>query len=75
MAHKEWKELKVRFCEHAGDEVSLEAEVVYPAENLPDLAPRVLNHRCSQGYMCAIDNRGVCVWSGANPDYDPFQVD
>ncbi len=75
MTHKEWQELRVRFCEHAGTEVSLQAEVAYPAENLPDLAPRVLHHRCSHGYACAIDSKGVCVWSGANPDYDPFQVD
>ncbi len=73
MSVKEWQTLKVRYCEHAGTDVSLDAEVVYPAENLPELSPRVFAHRCSNGYLCAVNNQGVCVWCGKNPDYDPFQ--
>jgi hypothetical protein len=75
MAAKEWQKIKVRFCERVGQEVSLDAEVVYPADQLPDSSPRVLAHRCSLGYECAVNNQGQCVWSGANPDYDPFKED
>ena len=75
MAVKEWQTLKVRYCEHTGSDVKLEAEVVYPADSLPDFGPRVFTHRCSLGYQCAINGQGVCVWSGNNPDYDPFQED
>jgi hypothetical protein len=75
MSAKQWQTLKVRFCERVGQEVSLDAEVVYPSDQLPDLSPRVFAHRCSLGYECAVNNQGVCVWSGANPDYDPFKED
>ncbi len=75
MAYKEWQALKVRFCDQAGEDVSLDAEVVYPADQLPDMAPRVLAHRCSHGYYCSVNGKGICIWSGANPDYDPFQVE
>ncbi len=72
MAEKDWKILKVRYCNHAGKEVSLDAEVVYPAEWMPDQPPRVISHRCSNAIRCRLFNRGACLWSGANPTYDPF---
>ena len=75
MTKKEWQTLKMRYCEHSSSDVKLEAEVVYPADQLPDLAPRVFAHRCSMGTWCAANGQGVCVWSGANPDFDPFQQD
>ncbi len=71
MAEKNWLTEKVRFCEHAGCDVSLEAGVVYPAEHLPDQPPRVTIHRCSQAGCCS-DDRPACVWNGTNPIYDPF---
>ena len=73
MAIRDWQTLKVRYCEHVNTEVGLEAEVVYPADILPDQSPRLLTHRCSQGYECALENKGNCVWAGNNPDYDPFE--
>ena len=72
MAEKEWKVEKKRFCDHVAEEVSLEAEVVYPAEYLPDQTPRVLAHRCSKGMVCASFSQGTCIWAGTNPSYDPF---
>jgi hypothetical protein len=74
MAVKTWQPIRVCFCNHAGREVALEVEVVYPAEWLPDQAPRVLAHRCSNGIQCNLDDRPSCVWAGTNPAFDPFLV-
>lgn len=72
MAAKVWQPVKYCFCQHFGAEVALEAQLVYPAEWLPDQAPRVLAHRCSQGTACNLDERASCVWAGTNPNFDPF---
>lgn len=73
MAEKLWEKIKIRHCDLAGCDVALEAQTVYPAEIMPDQPPRILSHRCSNGYGCALNHRGSCVWSGTNPAYDPFQ--
>lgn len=73
MAKKEWQVVKVRYCDHAGCEVSLETEVVFPSDYMPEQMQRVLAHRCSQGKNCMLDHNLACVWSGGNPAYDPFQ--
>jgi hypothetical protein len=52
--------------------VALEADLVYPADMLPDQAPRVLAHRCSMGLECNQDSRPSCLWAGTNPGVDPF---
>lgn len=72
MAVKTWHTIKVQFCPHANSPVHLEAEVVYPAEFLPEQNPRVLGHRCSHAYLCQQSDQVACVWSGSNPLYDPF---
>jgi hypothetical protein len=72
MAVKTWKVVKVRYCDHTNDEVSLDAEVVYPAEWLPDQPPRIGAHRCSRAVECSLFNQPVCIWAGTNPNYDPF---
>jgi hypothetical protein len=72
MAVKTWQTLKIKYCQHAGVEVGLEAEVVYPAEWLPDQPPRVNAHRCSHGLACNLDGRPSCIWAGTNPVFDPF---
>ena len=55
MTVKVWQTIKVQYCRHAGAEVALEAEVLYPGEHLPDQGPRVVAHRCSRGVDCAED--------------------
>ena len=72
MAVKTWKVVKISYCDRARQEVSFDAEVVYPAEWLPDQPPRVLNHRCSRAARCNLLNIPVCLWSATNPSYDPF---
>ena len=72
MAFKVWQTIKVQQCRHAGGEVALEAEVIYPEEYMPDQAPRVVAHRCSNGVECGLLQQPACVWSGTNPAYDPF---
>jgi hypothetical protein len=64
MATKVWESIKVRYCEHAEDEVSLEAQVVYPSEWLPEQPPQVVSHRCSHAFACNLDNRPSCIWAG-----------
>lgn len=73
MAEKMWITEKIRFCEHAGCEVALEAETIFPAEHLPDQAPRVTVHRCSKALDCMTDEKTACVWNGTNPLFDPFE--
>ncbi len=73
MAVKTWEVLRVQYCDRAGCDVRFEAETVYPSDFFSEQAPRVLSHRCSNGAQCAANNQGMCVWSGANPNYDPFQ--
>jgi hypothetical protein len=72
MAVKTWETIKVCYCGRVGQDVGLEAEMVYPAENLPDQPARVLAHRCSNGVECNTLEKTSCVWSGTNPAYDPF---
>jgi len=72
MSEKTWRIVKVRYCDHAAAEVSLDAEVVYPAEWLPDQPPRILSHRCSNAVHCRLFNQAACIWAGTNPAYDPF---
>jgi len=72
MAVKTWEAVKIRFCEHAGAEVALEAEMVYPIDILSDQPARLLAHRCSRGVECSQNSQPSCVWAGTNPDYDPF---
>lgn len=67
----EWKPVKTLFCDRVGEEVALEARVVYPPDVLPD-RPRVLAHRCSQGLVCNSFDRPGCRWSGGWPAFDPL---
>jgi hypothetical protein len=73
MSVRTWQVIKVRYCERAAKDVALEAQVVYPAEFLPDQQPRVNAHRCSHAFACNLDGRASCVWSGTNPVVDPFR--
>jgi len=73
LAVKTWQVVKVRYCHHVNQDVSFEAEVIYPAEFLPDTAPRVIAHRCSHAFSCNLDGRPSCIWAGTNPSYDPFR--
>ena len=72
MSLRTWQAIKICYCVHAGEEVALEAEVVYPSDILPDQAPRVLAHRCSHALACNLDDRPSCIWAGTNPAIDPF---
>jgi hypothetical protein len=72
MAKKVWQPIKVQYCRHAGGEVALEAEVLYPEEHLPDEQPRVVAHRCTRGVECGLLSEASCVWAGTNPTFDPF---
>mgnify|MGYP003383614515 FL=1 len=73
MTLKVWQTVKVQYCRHAGSEVALEAEVLYPGEHLPDQGARIVAHRCSRGMECGLLEEASCVWSGTNPAYDPFE--
>jgi hypothetical protein len=72
VATKTWEALKTCYCHHVDQDVALEALVVYPADILPDPAPRVFSHRCSFGMSCNLDGRPSCMWAGTNPSIDPF---
>ena len=72
MAQKNWEVLKICRCDHVGEEVRFEAQVIYPADLLSDQAPQVVAHRCSHGIACCLDDKPACVWAGTNPLVDPF---
>ncbi len=74
MSEKVWQPIKVCFCEHVNQDVAFEAELIYPADLLPDQAPRVIAHRCSHGMQCNQDGRSSCIWAGTNPLVDPFEA-
>ncbi len=71
MAQKKWQISKIRYCEHVGHEIFLEAQVVCPPEQLPDQPPHVVAHRCSNAIECNMVDKAVCAWCGTNPDYRP----
>jgi hypothetical protein len=71
MAVRTWHVEKIEYCERVGHEIALEAEVVYPADHLPD-QPRVIAHRCSSAIVCNQFDKPVCVWCGTNPDHNPL---
>ena len=71
MAQKKWQVSKVRYCEHMAHDVSLEVQVIYPAEQLPDQPPQVVAHRCSKALECNQHNKMVCAYCFTNPDLKP----
>ncbi len=73
MAEKTWETIKTLYCNRIQQEVVLEALVVYPSEHLPESAPQVIGHRCSEGLACNTLEKPACLWAGTNPVYDPFQ--
>ena len=73
MAELKWEVSKVGFCNHVKRDVVLEAEMLFPADFLPD-PPRVLSHRCSLGLECNQFAQATCIWAGTNPDHDPFRL-
>jgi hypothetical protein len=74
MSERIWEVSKTIFCEHVNEKVSLETEVVYPGDFLPDQPPRILAHRCSHGMSCNQVSKPACNWAGSNPGYDPFRL-
>ncbi|MDP1545587.1 MAG: hypothetical protein Q8L87_06155 [Anaerolineales bacterium] len=70
MAEKIWQVEKIKFCERVGEEVSIENEVAYPAEYLPDQPPRILARRCSHALECNMLEKPACNLCGTNPDLD-----
>ena len=72
VAVRTWVHQKTVVCDRLGKGVTLEVELVLPAEVLPDQPPRVLAHRCSDGLSCNSLDRPACQWAGTLPAYDPF---
>jgi len=70
MTQTKWQVSKVRYCEHVGQNVSLEVQVVIPADQLPD-QPHVLAHRCSMAMDCNKMEKMVCAYCFTNPDEKP----
>ncbi len=73
MAERTWQPIKISYCHHVGHRVALQAELIYPAEWMPEQLPRVLAHRCSDAVGCNMDGRPSCIWAGTNPVFDPFK--
>ena len=74
MAWVTWEAIRWQHCERVNARVALEAELVYPADILPDQAPRVLAHRCSEGLTCNQLDKQACCWAATLPGYDPLAM-
>lgn len=72
MAEKIWKIEKDKYCEHVGQQVQIQDQVIYPSDILPDQPPRVLAHRCSNATECNATEKASCSFCGTNPDLDPL---
>ncbi len=70
MAEKTWEVPKTFYCDRVGHLVSIENEVVFPADFIPD-APRIIAHRCSKASECNLYEKPACAWCGTNPDFKP----
>lgn len=73
MARVIWAPVKHAICVRIGEEVALEARMVFAADLLPDQPPRVIEHRCSRGIECNLFDKPSCCWAGTRPEYDPFR--
>ncbi|MBI3169586.1 MAG: hypothetical protein HYZ22_13970 [Chloroflexi bacterium] len=73
MATKVWQVEKTKYCERMQETIAIEVEVVYPAEQLPEQAPRIMARRCSKALECNCIERPACSLSGTNPDLDPVE--
>lgn len=71
MTRKTWQTVEIRYCERVGRQVRLEAQVVEPAEHLPDPPPRVSARRCSNAIECNQIEKMACAYCGTNPNYIP----
>lgn len=73
MAWATWRHLRSQVCERVEKTATLEAEVVYPADIMPDQPPRIIGHRCSEAVACNMIDKPSCVWAGTS-SYDPFLI-
>jgi hypothetical protein len=73
MATVLWRPVRTKLCDRVGKIASLEVQVVYPAENLPDQPPRVRSRRCSLALQCNLLDQPTCCWAGTQPEYDPLR--
>lgn len=70
MAEKIWHVEKIKFCEHVGHEISIENELILPADHLPEQPPRIAARRCSCALECNMMEKPACYLCGTNPDLD-----
>lgn len=70
MAEKAWQVNRVFYCDRVQQVVTIETELIYPADILPD-QPRVVARRCSNAKECNLYEKPTCVWSGTNPNFEP----
>ena len=50
-----------RYCSHANCEVEIETVYVYPADILPDTAPRMNQRTCSHYLDCNLQDKSACI--------------
>ncbi|MBE7534353.1 MAG: hypothetical protein HS124_01290 [Anaerolineales bacterium] len=72
MAQKRWHVVEVCYCEHAGREARLEAQVIDPAESVADQPSRIVARRCSNAIECNVNEKIACAYCGTNPNHVPI---
>jgi hypothetical protein len=70
MAEKVWEVTKIRYCDHVAHVVTIETQLIYPADILPD-EPRIAARRCSNAKECNLYDKPSCIWCGTNPNFEP----
>lgn len=74
MAYEIWQPVKIAMCDRIGEEVEIQARVVFPADILPDQPPRIMAKRCSRGVDCNLLDRPSCEWAGTLPGFNPLEA-
>ncbi|MGA2112192.1 MAG: hypothetical protein ABSG98_08600 [Anaerolineales bacterium] len=67
-----WRPVQTKLCERVGEVATLEVQLVFPGELLPDQPPRVRSRRCSLALQCNQLDLATCIWAGTQPEYDPL---
>lgn len=52
-----------RFCAHANCEVVIKTTYIYPADIMPETAPRINQRSCSHYFTCSLQDKSACTFA------------
>jgi hypothetical protein len=51
------------YCSHANCKVELKTTYVYPADIMPETAPRINQRTCSHYFTCTLQDKSACSFA------------